>query len=52
MLVGEVALTLGPLWSLVDAESLVAKMGTDKLVRPINETEKKRFDVCNGWVLV
>ena len=52
MLVGEVALALGHRWSLVDAEGVVSKMGYDKLIRPVNEAEKKRFDVCHGWVLV
>ena len=49
-LVGEVALVIGPLWSLVEVEGLIAELVREGTIRAISDEEKKRWDFQHGYI--
>ncbi len=49
-LVGEVALAIGPLWSLTEVEGLISEVVRGGGIRPITEEEKERWDLRHGYI--
>jgi len=50
LLIGEAAITLGPCWSLKDAEELLNAMVEEKTLRLIREDERAKFDTRIAYV--
>ena len=52
LLVGVAAVRLGSLWSLEETEELFQALMDEGKIRPINDQEKRRFDLREGYVPV
>jgi len=50
LLVGDVALLLGPLWSLVETEALLYEMVQEGSLRTLTTEEKHRLDTRHGFL--
>jgi hypothetical protein len=50
LMIGEAAITLGPCWSLKDAEELLDVMVEEKTLRRIREDEQRHFDTRIAYV--
>jgi len=48
--VGDVALLLGPLWSLVETEALLHEMVQEGTLRGLTDEEKRQLDTRHGFV--
>ena len=52
VLVGEIALFLGPYCSLVDAEELLSELASEKFIRRLTPSELERIDLRLAYVSV
>ena len=50
IMVGEVALMLGPLCTISEALSVLAELESEGLVRPLTKAEQKKFDRRMGYI--